>query len=98
MYGKDGSWLSRGSVRTVGVAPKLIYSQEIDAEFVNLMEITADLNRRINMSSKLAEDELAKLVQETFDAGIRWTRLSKGGYFMDVSEPYSRAFASIVLG
>lgn len=78
--------------------PKPIYSQEIDAEFVALLEIIADLMKRINMSSKLPEDELAKQMQDTFDAGVRWTRLSEGGYFKEVSEPYSLAFASIVLG
>lgn len=82
--------------RVSGTQP--IYSREVDAECVNLMQISADLVRRIKAAPTLTDDERGQLAQDTFDAGVRWTRLSEGGYFVSVSEPYSKAMAEIVLG
>jgi hypothetical protein len=35
---------------------------------------------------------------DTFDVGVRWTRLSDGGYSLSASKPFSDASAEIMLG
>jgi hypothetical protein len=78
--------------------PPPIYSTEIDKEFINLAEVSADLLERINSSADLNEEEQMVLMADTLDAGVRWTRLSDGGYFLSASKPFSDALAEIMLG
>src|SRR5665213_753416 len=78
--------------------PSPIYSTAIDEEFGNVAEVSADLMARISSSADLNEDELMVLMADTLDAGIRWTRLSEGGYFLAASKPFADALAEIVLG
>src|ERR1019366_6897255 len=78
--------------------PPPIYSTEIDGEFSTLAEVSVDLMERLNSSADLNEGELMVLMADTLDAGVRWTRLSDGGYFLSGSKPFSDALAEIVLG
>ena len=72
---------------------------EYRTEFAALnIELQGLVNRIYSASDPRDEGQIAQVLPDTVDAGIRWTRLSEKGYFVPLSTPVSEAFASITFG
>ena len=73
------------------------HAAEIEREYDRLMAATASIIERLaDPTLDVVADK--KLFDDAVLATVAWTRLADDGHFLEVSRPYSQAFAKIIFG
>ena len=80
-----------------GRSPNMGYPQEVNDFFGGILTETQELVVLLS-SSEVTAEQVSGLFPRVVEAGLGWTHLAKDGYFLSISEPYSKAFAEITFG